>query len=222
MKKGLPIAAAFLAVVLAGPLKSRASDHIDGPKTGLDLSADLTDMYSFTSPKDPQKLVLVLNVHGLATSHTTFSNAVDYKFRIREVADAKTLKPGAKEQTITCNFTGGNPITIINSTQQATCKLDLEGGSDTVSFATRSDQFKAGGTGQKDDIKIFAGVRSDTWFLDLGRTVGFSDGKDVQSKVGSNGLKGSNILSIVVEMDKRRVGGPLLAVSAQTVRHSLL
>lgn len=216
MKKGLPIAAAFLAVILAGPMKGRASDHLDGPTTALDPTADLTDMYSFTSPKDPSKLVLVLNADGLAGRHTAFSNAVDYKFRIREVADAKTLKPGAKEQTITCSFSGS---TLFDSTQQAKCDFALEGGNDTVTFSTRSDAYTAGGVGQKGDIKVFAGVRSDTWFLDLGRTVGFSDGKDVKSLAkGKNGLQGFNVLSIVVELDKRRVGGPLLAVSAQTVR----
>lgn len=216
MKKGLPIAAAFLAVILAGPLKGRASDHADGPKTALDMSADLTDLYTFTSPKDPSKLVLVLNVHALATSHTTFSDAVDYKFRIRQ-ADAKTLKPGSREQDITCTFQGGG---LFDSTQDATCVFDLEGGTETVTFKTRGDDaYRAGGVGQKDDLKVFAGVRSDTWFLDLGRTVGFSKGDDVYSKEGSNGLEGKNTLSIVVELDKRRVGGPLLAVTSQTVRH---
>jgi len=215
MKKGLPIAAAFLAVVLAGPLKGRASDHADGPQTALDFSADLTDLYSFTSPKDPNKLVLVMNVHSLAVSHTTFSDAVDYKFRIREVADAKALKPGSKEQDITCTFAGGN---LFNPNQKATCTFDLAGGSEVVTFDTRGDDYRAGGHGQKSDIKVFAGVRSDTWFLDLKRTVHFSEGQEIHSKEGHNGLEGTNVLSIVVELDKRRVGGPLLAVTAQTVR----
>lgn len=215
MKKGLPIAAAFLAVVLAGPLKGRASDHADGPKTAIDLAADLTDLYTFTSPKDPNKLVLIMNVHALANSHTTFSDAVDYKIRIRQ-ADGKTLKPGSKEQDITCTFAGGS---MFDSTQDATCVLSLEGGTETVKFKTRGDDdFRAGGVGQKDDIKVFAGVRSDTWFLDLKRTVSFSKGENIYSKEGHNGLDGSNTLSIVVELDKRRVGGPLLAVTAQTVR----
>jgi hypothetical protein len=214
MKKGLPIAAAFLAVVLAGPLKGRASDHIDGPKTALDMSADLSDLYTFTSPKDSNKLVLVMNAHSLAISHTTFSDAVDYKFRIRE-ADPTTLKPGSKEQVITCKFAGGS---LLDAKQHATCTFDLAGGSEVVEFDTRSDDYRAGGVGQKDDIKVFAGVRSDTWFLDLLRTVAFSKGQNIHSKDGSNGLEGKNVLSIVVELDKRRVGGPLLAVTAQTVR----
>lgn len=214
MKKGLPIAAAFLAVILAGPMKGRASDHADGPKTALDLAADLTDLYTFTSPKDANKIVFVLNVHALANSHTTFSDAVEYKLRVRQV-NATTLTPGQDEQAITCTFAGGS---LFDSTQRASCVLALAGGTETVTFDTRGDDHRAGGVGSRDDIKVFAGVRSDTWFLDLKRTVGFSKGEDIRSKVGHNGLDGSNVLSIVIEMDKRRVGGPLLAVTAQTVR----
>jgi hypothetical protein len=218
MKKGLPIAAAFLAVLLAGPTNGQASDHIDGPQTGLDLDADLTDFYSFTSPKDPSKLVLVLNVRGLATSRTMFSDALEYKFNIREVADAKTLKPGNQAQTITCTFQGGN---LIDTTQDASCSFDLKTGKDVVTFQTRSDDYQAGGVGRNKDLSVFAGTRSDTWFLDLKRTVAFSNGENIHSKDGSNGLHGQNVLSIVVEMDKSRVGGPLLAVNGQTVRNGL-
>ncbi len=217
MKRGLPVAAAFLAVILAGPMKGRASDHADGPKTALDGAADISDLYTFTSPKDPNKIVFILNTHAFFTSSgTQFSDAVEYKIRIRE-ADGKTLTPGTKEQDITCTFKGGG---LFSSTQDATCTFDLEGGSDTVTFKTRSEggEYLAGGVGTKDDIKVFAGVRSDTWFLDLGRTVAFSKGERIYEKTGKNGLEGHNALSNVIEMDKRRVGGPLLAVTSQTVR----
>lgn len=215
MKRGLPFAAAFTAVILAGPTLSRASDHLDGPETALDQAADISDMYSFTSPQDPTKLVLVMNVHGYAGEGTEFSDAVQYRFRIREV-DPSTMKPGASEQDVTCTFAGGG---FFDATQDATCRFDLQGGSDTVTFKTRGDgKFRAGGAGAKGDLQAFAGVRSDTWFLDLGRVLAFNQGKKVDQTPGSNGLANTNVLSIVVEMDKRRVGGPLLAVTAQTVR----
>src|SRR6185437_1291339 len=117
MKRGLPFAAAFCAVILAGPTIGRASDHIDGPQTAVDIAADLTDLYSFTSPQDPNKLVLVMNVHGLAGSGTMFSDAVQYSFRIRPIDDAKTLHPGSSESNVTCTFAGGS---IFDSNQTAT------------------------------------------------------------------------------------------------------
>ena len=66
--------------------------------------------------------------------------------------------------------------------------------------------------------RVFAGVRSDPWFLDLGKTVAFDKGQHIQKAGGSNGLHGQNILSIVVEIDKSKLNGPLLAITAQTVR----
>jgi len=220
MKRGLPFAGAFLAVVLAGPTTSRASDHVDGTKTALDRGADITDLYSFTSPQDPNKLVLVMNTHMIATSRALFSNAVDYKFRIRPIADAATLKPSIdpqKEQVITCNFEGG--ISWLVPTQRAKCRFNLATGSESVEFETRGGRdMYAGGMGQKGDIKAFAGVRSDTWFLDLGKTVKVNKGERVANSSGLNGLWGSNVLTIVVEFDKSRIGTNLIAVTGQTVR----
>jgi hypothetical protein len=68
MKRGLPFAAAFLAVVLAGPATSRASDHVDGVKTALDRGGDITDVYVFPSPQDANKVVFVMNSRSRATS----------------------------------------------------------------------------------------------------------------------------------------------------------
>jgi hypothetical protein len=220
MKRGLPFAGAFLAVVLAGPTTSRASDHVDGVKTALDRGGDITDVYAFPSPQDANKLVLVMNTRSLATSMSRFSNAVDYKFRIRPIGDATTLAPSTvarQEQTITCTFDGGLPF--LDAKQNGECKFNLAGGSETVSFQTRgAPGMRAGGIGQKGDLKVFAGARSDTWFLDLGKTIKVNKGERVANSSGSNGLQGTNVLSIVVEMDKSRLGVSLIAVTAQTVR----
>lgn len=216
MRSRLTFAGAFLAMILAGSSTSRASDHVDGIKTGLDNAADLTDIFTFTSPSDPNKLVLVMNTHPLAVGVSRFSNAIEYKFRIRAIADARTLTPGASEQTIVCTFSGG--IALVDPKQRATCKLDLARGSETLTFDTRTSQYGAGGSGDQNGIRIFAGVRSDPWFLDLGKTLKYNKGEAVPNGPGNNGLWGWNVLSIVVEVPKDRFGSSLLAVTAQTVR----
>jgi hypothetical protein len=207
--------AALVLVSSAG----MASDHVDGLKTAIDNAADLTDLYTFVSPKDSTKLVLVLNVHGTASRSSRFSNAVDYKFRIRPV-DPATLLPvgGAKaEKSVTCAFSGGIPF--VDANQHATCVLDFGATKETVTFDTRSDKFTAGGSGQHGSTKVFAGVRSDSWFLDGAKTIKYVFTNDpVPPEPGKNLLQGQNVLSIVVEADKARFGGPLLAVTAQTVR----
>lgn len=215
--KSLAVALPLLAVVLGAPATSLASDHSDGPSTLLDRTADLSDLYTFTSPKDPDKVVMVMNVLPFASRESRFSDKVDYRFRIRPIDDVKTLVPSRdpkKERSIICSFTGEAV------TQRATCKFNLVGGTETVELATRSDAFAAGGSAQKGDIRVFAGVRSDSWFLDLERTSDFvnnSLGIDTTAP-GRNGLAGTNVLTIVVEVSKRRLPGPLVAVTAQTAR----
>jgi hypothetical protein len=221
MKKPLGCALPIVAAILAfAPAPSRASDHSDGVKTALDLAADLTDLFTFTSPKDPSKIVMILNVNGFAGPSSLFSDVVDYKFRIRQIPDAKTLVPNpdaSKEQSIVCRFAGG--ITLLDANQTATCVLEVGGSSQTITFNTRTPDFKAGGSTNQNGVRIFAGVRSDPWFADVGKIASFDKGNRVDKPNGSNHLlQGKNVLSIVVEMDKSRLGGPLLAVTAQTVR----
>ncbi len=222
MRKGIfaLVAAASTLVGSTITTPSEASDHIDGIQTGIDIGADITDVYSFTSPSDPEKLVLIMNVHGLAFSRSRFSNAVDYKFRIRPIEDAQKLTPSSdarKEQTITCNFSGG--VLIVNARQRATCTYNYGGGSEQVVFDTRSNDYRAGGSGRSANLRVFAGVRSDTWFLDLGKTIKWNKAQPVaHNSPGINGLWGQNILSIVVEVDKSKLPGTLLAINSQTIR----
>jgi hypothetical protein len=209
-------AALALAAGLLGSSTSEASDHIDGLKTSVDQAADLTDLFAFTSPQDPSKLVLIMNAHTLALKETRFSNAVDYKFRIRPI-DARTNAPttdASKERSIVCTFSGGLPL--VDAKQRGTCTFHLDDGDETIAFDTRSSQYSAGGEGAKNGIRVFAGVRSDPWFLDLAKTLKLNAGLKFGGP-GTNGLNGQNILSIVVEVDKSRLPA-LLAVVAQTVR----
>src|SRR5262249_44990292 len=113
-------------------------------------------------------------------------------------------------------FSGGAPV--VDPKQRATCKLSLANGSDTITFDTRSSSYAAGGSTEQNGVKVFAGVRSDPWFLDLGKTLHYNKGEAVANSAGSNGLWGWNVLSIVVEVPKDRFGSSLLAVTAQTVR----
>src|SRR5262249_26767988 len=113
-------------------------------------------------------------------------------------------------------FQGGS---ILSSNQHATCKFDFKDGSnEVINFDTRADGYRAGGHGEQNGIKVFAGVRSDPWFLDLARTVKFNNAQQVSRGPGVNGLWGTNVLTIAVEVDKSRLISPVIAVTAQTVR----
>ena len=195
----------------------QASDHFDGITTSIDRAADLSDLFVFTSPEDASKLVLILNVHPLAGRSTKFSNSVDYKFRVRPIDDKSTLLPSSdprREGSIVCTFSGGG---LFNASQDASCAFNLVNGRHVLKFSTRGGGYLAGGEGVRAGARVFAGVRSDPWFLDLAKTLKYNAGYEV-SPGGSNGLANQNVLSIVVEVDKTWLPGPLLAVTAQTVR----
>ena len=51
------------------------SDHVDGPRTMADPSIDLTDIFAFTSPENPENTVVVVNLFPGAGQTAWFSNA---------------------------------------------------------------------------------------------------------------------------------------------------
>src|SRR5574337_19167 len=66
------------------------SDHIDGPRTIGDPPADVTDLFAFTSPQDPARTVVALDVFPGAGADAIFSNAIDHSIAIRRVSVAGT------------------------------------------------------------------------------------------------------------------------------------
>src|SRR6478752_2790126 len=85
------------------------SDHISGPRALSDPIADITDVYAFPSPKDPSRLVLVLNTLPMAKPTDLFSAGLLYRFRLRPLtpltgAGRWGFVPGLEELVIDCVF----------------------------------------------------------------------------------------------------------------------
>jgi hypothetical protein len=59
------------------------SDHIDGPRQIGEPSADLTDLFVFTSPENPARTVLAANVFPTCGVDAVFSNAIDHSIVVR-------------------------------------------------------------------------------------------------------------------------------------------
>ena len=207
MKKAL-LSVACLSLFLAVSNTSQASDHADGIKTALDMTGDISDLYAFTSPSNPNKLVLVMNTHMLATRISRFSDRISYNFRIKKVDSVSSLKPvSGGDHAISCTFTGGS---VFNTTQDATCVLD---GRDKVTFRTNDENAPASG-----GMRAFAGLRADTWFLSIPQTQKVINFTMPEPGRHTNSLAGMKVLSLVVELDITKVGGPLIAVTGETVR----
>ena len=85
------------------------SDHIDGPRQIGDPSADLTDLFAFTSPENPAHTVLAANVFPTCGAAAIFSNAVDHSIVVRRakvtgIGDATKFETSDPEIRFTCRF----------------------------------------------------------------------------------------------------------------------
>jgi hypothetical protein len=188
------------------------SDHIDGPRQMGDPSADLSDLFAFTSPENPARTVIAACVFPSAGTSAMFSNAVDYAFAMRRVTvaglgDAAKFQPGEEEIRFSCRFDNlKRNGAVPNPVQSGTCTLP---DGRTLSIVVNDEK----GTSTPDGIfRVFAGLRSDPFYL-----AWLVPGV----RKGPNLLLHDNVLSIVIEFDTKRVldpdKGALFGAIAETV-----
>ena len=192
------------------------SDHISGPRAIADPVTDITDVYAFPCPESPRHLVLVMNVFPYAGPSAVFSDAVIYRLRVRSASiapEGHSFNIGAEECTFDCTFDvpegAGNEA---RSVQRGRCTTPS---GEVVPFVVNDE---AGGRGE--GLHIFAGQRSDPFFLDgpmiertlMTRQLAFK-------KVGSDRLYGKNVLGVVLKVESGALlkGGPLFAVVGETL-----
>jgi hypothetical protein len=194
------------------------SDHGSGPRALTDPAADLTDVFAFPAPGNPQHIVVVMDVFSRAGPSAAFSDAVIYRFRIRRATVAASGPAAAfavDDDEVAFDFTFDVPegSDAVHSRQRGQCRTP---GGDTVSFYVNNEK-GASGPG----VRVFAGRRSDPFFLDvrmIEKTI--ATGQIAFQKVGSDTLYGTNVLSIVVELEWAKLldGGPMFAVVCETLR----
>src|SRR5262249_26131966 len=163
----------------------------------------------FPAPDSPHHLVLVMNVFGKSGPSAVFSDAVIYRFRIRPVEIATTgpeaaFAPSKSEVTFDCMFDVPRaPAGPARPGQHGRC---LAPNGRTFSFRVDDDS-----GGADDGVQVFAGQRSEPFFLDvrmIEKTV--ATGKLSFKPKGSDTLYGTNILAIVLRLEWRKLleGGP--------------
>ncbi len=201
----------------------RASDHLDGPNAIAHPSADITDVFAFTSPENPTHVILAMTVTPYASTTSTFSSAVDYVFRIRRVTAPSPLTLDDTPLDVTCEFDSSMP-------QKVACTAP--GG---LSVQTSVDDTTSNADG---GMRVFAGRRSDPAFFDRqGALATLANGQ--AQFTGQNAFAGANVLAIVVDIDALSAfvpisdaggmeagttedagpGLPMLAVAAETLLH---
>jgi hypothetical protein len=224
----LAAAVAPLAMLVALPLV-HASDHLDGPRVTADPQSDITDVFAFTSPESPTRVVLAMAVTPYASDASTFSPLVDYAFRVQLVQAVSPLTLDGIQHDVVCEFVTGAPQTV-------TCTAP-SGLAATATVGDTGGGTSAGGSGT---MRVFAGLRSDPAFFDRQGALA-TIGTGHASFTGTNAFAGANVLAIVVEVDSVQLtmtadggtslpvrdagdagpGAPILAVAAETFRRGM-
>ena len=188
------------------------SDHIDGPRQIGDPSADLTDVFVFTSPEDPARTVLAANVFPTCGVDAVFSNAINHSIVVRRarvagLGDDTKFETSAPELRFTVRFDALERGVNQKPVQRGACNLP---DGQTLLFVANEEN---GSSTSDGTFRAFAGLRSDPFILAWrlrGNTM-----TPVQ-----NLLEHDNVLCIVVEFDTRRVltpeRGSLFGVIAET------
>ena len=188
------------------------SDHIDGPRQIGDPSADLTDLFAFTSPENPSRTVLAANVFPTCGRDAMFSNAITHSIVVRRakitgLGDATKFETADPEVRFSVRFdalergaAGQRPV------QRGTCTFP---DGQTLRFVVNDEK---GASTPDGTFRVFAGLRSDPFILAWIISA---------MKPFQNLLLHDNVLCIVIEFDTKRVleldKGSLFGVIAETV-----
>jgi hypothetical protein len=195
------------------------ADHGSGPRALADPVADISDFYAFPSPERPGNLVLVMNVFPFAAPTALFSDAVDYHFRLRPAeVSSRSGRPafavGDSEGIVGVRF-GAPPDSPEGHLlgQAGVCTL----GSGKAIGLRVGDERGA----EQNDVRVFAGGRLDSFFIDQGISGGIRLNRRLPTYVpGRNSLQEQDVLTIVVEGPAAHLfgldAGPLVAIIAET------
>jgi len=192
------------------------SDHISGPRALADPIADITDVYAFPSPEEPDRLVLVLNTLPMAQPSALFSEGLLYRFRLRALnrptdgAQGWRFVPADDEFVLDCVFSMRDGADG-RSVQEGTCTSST---GQSVSCRVNDPE---GGSG--DGLRVFAGARWDPFIMDARAALTTLATHELAfTDTGSIFLDGKNVLSIVVELETRLLGEiDLVGVVAETL-----
>ena len=213
--RGIAAIAALGLIGAAGIRAARASDHQDNPLVELNPAMDMSDFYAFPGAA-ADRIVLAMDTRPLltpaATPGASFDPNILYQFKVDNTGDAKedkviqiTFKGTGASQTFEVRgpmappVLGGMMNTVSTSAPTMTGTINQVAGTST-------------------GMQVYAGAREDPFFLDLeqflrilpdrkpstGALSQIPDSPTASSfrttAAAVDALKGSNVLSIVIEL----------------------
>jgi len=193
------------------------SHHASGPNFGFprdDARLDMTDLYAFAKPGDPDKSILILNVHPSfrldspkPTTTEPFKPGALYEFKIDINGDA------VADICYSVQFASSE-----NGKQTATVRRTLgaqavgigDDGEVIVENAPVSVEHEALLT-KAGDFRLFFGWRSDPFFFDVNGNFNH------MQFTGDDFFKDKNVCSIVMELPNSELGTNKTGIWARTV-----
>ncbi|HKX56613.1 MAG TPA: DUF4331 family protein [Xanthomonadales bacterium] len=193
----------LMILLLLVALPASAADHLDSPLVQFDPAADINDVYAFMNPNNPGELILIATVMPLADENSRFSDAVEYRFNIQNLASNE-------KYVVACKAFG-------KADEFMTCELDnMTGRRIFARFGTQTGN-------DKSKLRMYAGLRDDPFFFDLAayrQTV--ATAAPQFTNPGTDFFAGLGTLAIVVGIDSELLtaGGvnPVLSVYASSHR----
>jgi hypothetical protein len=196
------------------------SDHFSGPRALAGPAGDICDVYAFPSPERPGHLVLAMTVQPLATPDSSFSDAIVCRFRLRPLEideDRRSFTFGPEESELAFAFAFDAAQPGANGDRPLQAGSCTAPSGETARFRVHDEQ-----GGREGGLRVYAGLRSDPFFIDLPAWLeSLETGRLAFKQESRNSLTGANVLGVVVEVDGKLLlkngGPPLLAVVGETV-----
>jgi hypothetical protein len=174
-----------------------------------DPAADITDLYAFPSPERPGNLVLVMDVFPLATAQSLFSDVLTHRFRLRPLTrTGADVTPGQAEYTIDVTF------------DDAPAGTAQKGG--VVTSDGREAGFAVGKPFEKGGVRVFAGLSSDPFFMDVEAAIRTDISGALSFDTAVNTVEHRDVMTIVVEVPFAPIveqfdGATLIAAVCETL-----
>ena len=163
------------------------SDHFSGPAVLGDPAVDITDVYAFPSPERPGHLVLIMDVFPMATPTARFSDVVTHRFRLRPLTRSEGgVTAGTAEYAIDVTF-GDAPVGEAQQGHIATSD-------------GREARFVTGTPLEQDGLRVFAGLASDPFFMDVEAAIRTDLSGKLSYDTAVNTVQDRDCLTIVVEL----------------------
>lgn len=183
-----------------------AADHLDAPgltPPGGDTRLDITDVYVFQSPSNPENTVMIMNVNPLAgalNDGTFRPGPAVYAFKIDSDGDAK--------EDLTFRLKFSRPDESL--AQRVTLAVDGLGMHNPIAKGKTDQDIAIPGGGM-----LRAGVMDDPFFFDLN---GFLElDFCTPGEIRPNFFAGLNVSAIVLEVPSDWLGSNNIGIWARTV-----